>query len=200
MNKFAKSHPNCYVQHSNELLEKAALWDVFCLLKTPDYQWLVPFFWSRETKETNEPSAFVYALALGYKSFGGSVALRHALGSKAMLSVANVLRKSQESGGHPVGERTVFILLRLVNGAAYEDVLKDERKTEVLTLYERKRDASSEERGHAVERAKSRVKRAKRLLLREGINIKWLSLVEKRFWKLLLKAELEFNEAKYSDS
>jgi hypothetical protein len=185
------------IQSRNELIEKAALWDVFCLLKTSDYQWLIPFFWS---KETNEPSTFAYALALGYKYFGESVTLRHALGSKSMLSVANLLRKSQESGGHPVGERTLFILLRLVNGAAYKDVLKDERKSEVLTLYERKRDASSEERRHAVERAKGRVKRAKMMLLREGVNIKWTSLVEKHFQKLLLKAELEFNEAKYSDS
>jgi hypothetical protein len=92
------------------------------------------------------------------------------------------------------------VLLRLVNGTAYEDVLKDEKKSELLMLYERKRDAYNGERRHAVERAKHRVKRAKNLLRHKGINVKQLSPEDKTFRKLLLKIKLELNEGKHSDS
>ena len=139
-------------------------------------------------------------MAMGYMYFGGSRAITNAVSSTHWLSIANVLRVFQELGGHPIGEITLFVLLRLINGSAYEDVLKDEKKIEVSMLYERKRNASSDERRRAVERAKHRVKRAKNLLRHKGINVKRLSLEDKSFRKLLLKAESKLNEDKHSDS
>jgi hypothetical protein len=184
--KFLKNDSACFKSCSNELVEKAALWDTLCFLSKPDSQWLLPFFWSKETKG---PSAFAYALALVYESFGGSVALRGALGSTAVLSAANALRNSQELGGHPVQERTLFAILRLANRTAYEDVLRDEKESAVFELYDYKSIVSNEERKRAVDRAKQRVRRAKNLLTKAGVKVNYLDPQFKTFRKLLLEAE-----------
>jgi len=187
----------CSKSCSNEHLEKAALWDTLCLLNKPEFRWLLPFFWS---KETNRASDFAKSMAMVYVCSGGSRGITNALSSTLWLSIADVLRDFQELGGHPIRERSLLVLLRLINESAYEDVLKDEKETEVLMLYERKQDVSNGERNRAVERAKHRVKRAKNLLRHKGINVKRLSLEDKSFRKLLLKAESKLNENKHSDS
>jgi len=187
--KITGTYSLCSGELSNDLLEKAALWEAFRLVRS-DFQWLLPFFWS---KETDEASASAYALALGYKFFGGPDAFRRALNSKALLAVAEALRNLQELGGHPIGERTLFVLIRLANGTAYEDVLHDEKENEVFMLHEDKRHLSSRERRLAKERAKNRVRRAKNLLRNIGINVKRLSSDAKAFRKLLQAVQRELN-------
>ena len=173
----------CSKKLSDELLEKAALWEAFCSVRS-DFQWLLPFFWS---KETNEPSSFAYGLVLGYKYFRGAEAIRCALSSSAMLSTANALRNSQELGGHPVQERTLLVILRLANGTAYEDVFLDEKESAIFELKEYK-CLLSEGRKQAVERAKGRVRRAKNLLGGVAIKVEHLSPQAKSFRELLKEA------------
>lgn len=176
----------CSESWSNELLEKAALWDILCLINKPEFRWLLPFFWC---KDTNEPSAFTYGLALGYKVFGGAEALIHALDSTTLLSTADALRNFKELGGHPIEERTLLVLMRLANRTAYEDVLRDEKKSAVLELHDYRRIVSSEERKRAVDRAKQRVRRAKNLLTKAGFKVNYLDPQSNTFRKLLLEAD-----------
>jgi hypothetical protein len=171
---------------SDDRLYKIALWDTHCLIRS-DFQWLLPFFWS---KETDEPSLIAYALAIGYRFFGGIKAVRCSLNSPASLSVANVLCKYQEHGGHPLEEETLSALMLLVKGRPYEDVLRDEEKREVFELYQYKRYLSSRERQNAVQRAKHRVRRAKKLLEKNGIEVKHLGPETKTLRNWLQAGEL----------
>jgi hypothetical protein len=171
---------------SNELLEKAALWDILCLLNKSEFRWLLPFFWS---EETHGASNFAKSMAIGYVCFGRSVTLRLALGSRAWLSVANTLRDSQEWGGHPIQERTLFVILKLANQTAYEDVLRDEKENVLFQLRDCNNIASSEERKRAVDRAKQRVRRARNLLTKTGVEIHYLDPRSKNFRKMLLEAD-----------
>jgi hypothetical protein len=189
--KFLEIDSVCSKSCSNELLEKAALWDTFCFLNTPDYQWLLPFFWSKETKE---PSAFAYALA-EINKLGGPMALSSALCSQAMDIVAEAQKDFLEVGGHPIGEKEFFVLLRLANGVAYEDVLHDQKEIETDIFHEDTRYVSDEDRKRIVERAKQRVKRAKNRLTKMQINVRRLIPQSKAFRKLLRAAEQEFNDA-----
>jgi hypothetical protein len=189
--KFLEIDSVCSKSCSNELLEKAALWDTFCFLNKPDSQWLLPFFWSKETKE---PNAFAYALAEIYK-LGGPVALSSALSSQAMGIVAEAQKDFLEVGGHPIGEKEFFVLLRLANGVAYEDVLHDQKEIETDIFHEDTRYVSDEDRKRIAERAKQRVKRAKNRLIKMQINVRRLIPESKAFRKLLRAAEQEFNDA-----
>jgi hypothetical protein len=189
--KITGTYSLCSERLSNDLLEKAALWDAFCLVRS-DFPWLLPFFWS---KETDGPSASAYALALGYKCFGGLEALRRALNSEALLTVADALRDLQELGGHPVGERTLYVLIRLVRGTAYEDVLHDERGNEYFMIHGDKSYLSGRERRLAKDRAKNRVRQAKKLLRNIGINVEHLSPESKAFRELVRAAARKINEA-----
>jgi hypothetical protein len=171
---------------SDDRLYKIALWDIYCLIRS-DFQWLLPFFWP---KETDEPSIVACALAIGYSCFGGIKAVKRSLNSPTLLSVANVLRTYEKHGGHPLEEGTLFTLMLLVNGTPYEDVLRDEKEREVLELCQYKHYLSSRERQNALQRAKHRVRRAGKMLEKIGINVKHVSPETRALRKWLQAGEL----------
>lgn len=187
----------CSKSYLTELRKKAAFWDVFSLLNSKDeFQWLLPFFWNEDANGVTE---FAEAVAMTHVYFG-QAAVANALSSPTWFSIAEVLREFEKSGGHPIGERTLFVLFRLLNGRSYEDVMAEEKNLEVELLYERKRDLLNGESRRAIERVKCRMKRAKNLLKRKGINVKRLSPKDKVFRELVRQAELSLNRDKHIDS
>jgi hypothetical protein len=160
--------------------EKAALWDMFCLLKQPDFQWLFPFLWD---EKTNKVSDLALSIAKMQECTGKRAALNEFISEKWLI-LSEILSKSRESGGHPASERMLLVLLKLLNGEAYERVLEDIREIEISSILERNRFASHLERRNAEARARQRVRRAKRLLSQKGISVKHLTIQEKYFDKL----------------
>lgn len=155
---------------SDEVLEKAALWDAWHVLQKDECRWLVPFFWAREG---DSPSGLGYGLALCCKLLGADAVYR-TLVSDSFLLVAEATRDSQERGGHPVEEKTLLVLWRLARGAEYELVLQDEKDDELLEC-RRRGGVSAEDRRRAAARAKRRLRWAKNRLMETGANVKRLS-------------------------
>ena len=154
----------------DDLKHKANLFEVLRVTSKPEFQWLQPFLWQ---KHREEPSALQYALAMVY-AIGGSGEIERVLQSQAFCVVADYVENLQEGGGHPIDERAAIVLLRLASGAFYEDVLGDEKSLELLEI-----EAGKEKK--AIERAKARVKRAKKRMTNLGLNVRHIDLTIKTF-------------------
>jgi hypothetical protein len=156
-------------------------------LREANFQWLLPFFWS---KKKDVQSYFGYGLALLCK-MAGSKLLRQLLDSPAFITVAEVIKKPQEFGGHPIEWKSVFTLWLFASGRIYEGVLRDEKESELLQLSVSKKIVARKDKEKAINRAKRRIKWARNHMEKMGKPVRYLDSDKAVFYKLLRVAERE---------
>lgn len=151
----------------DDLKHKARLFEMLRLASKREFQWLQPLLCLREPNPLLHGLTWLYAI-------GGSRKFEHTLTGNAFNLLNEWVSDLKEKGGHPLDERTAFIFLRLALGAYYEDVLDDEKKLEV-TL------EADEDRKRATERAKARVRTAKKHITKLGLNVRHIDPRIKKF-------------------
>ena len=168
--------------------EKAALWDIWCILNSKkELNWLLPFFWP---KGAREPSVFARSLALTYNLLGGPKIVIEILNSPRWLSVADAIKSLTEFGGHPIDEKTLYILLRVARGCVREDVIDTLMDIEADSFQrEHRRAMSYKEKRLARDAAMHRINRSRNLL--KHLEIRQLTSEEISFRNAILRVTRE---------
>jgi hypothetical protein len=145
----------------NDTEYKSTLFEVFSIVSKANYNWIKPYV---QLDSNGEPNVFLGFLAEIYRIMNKNH-FEEILKNKAFDTLDKTISRLEEKGGHPIDDKTAFAIVLLASGVPYEDVFKG------MQAYELETAKPEDARYNVIDRAKKRVQRVKKLLIKMDCNI-----------------------------